>query len=80
MQIGWLCNTGHGYCLIIVMQDLKNIETLVLLTMIAAHSSYYGRALSVSESQDCQATISQLQAEVALRKEAQRKLLLPDFN
>ena len=55
------------------MQDLKNIETLVLLTMIAAHSSNYGRVLSVSESQDCNITISQLQAELALRNEAERK-------
>jgi hypothetical protein len=55
------------------MEDLKNIETLVLLTMLAAHSAYYGRALSISESKECMTTISQLQTELALRREAERK-------
>ncbi len=38
--------------------------------MLAAHFSYYGSVLSISESKECLTTISQLQAELALRIEA----------
>jgi hypothetical protein len=59
-----------------VMQDLKKIETVVLLTMVAAHSSYYGRVLTMNEAADCKTTIHLLQDEIASRRESEEKLLL----
>ena len=60
-----------------VMPDLKKIETVVLLTMVAAHSSYYGRALTVREVTDCKTTIYWIQDEIESRKDSAEKLLLP---
>ena len=51
-----------------VMHDFKKIETSVLHVMLAAHSSYYGRELTVCEAIDCSITIKQLQDEIAARK------------
>lgn len=58
------------------MQELKNIDTVVLLIIVAAHSSYYGRVLTVGEVKDCEITICQLKEEISSWKEAQKKLLL----
>jgi hypoxanthine phosphoribosyltransferase len=56
-----------------VMQDLKKIETVVLLTMMAAHSSYYRRALTVDEVADCKTTIGLIQNEIAFRSANKKK-------
>jgi hypothetical protein len=56
---------------------LKKIETVVLHTMMAAHSSYYGRVLTVSEAADCKITICLIQDEIASRKDSEEKILLP---
>jgi hypothetical protein len=58
------------------MQDLKKIETDVLLTMMAAHSSYYGRVLTADEAANCKTTIHLIQDEIASRKNSDQKLLL----
>jgi hypothetical protein len=58
-----------------VMLYLKKIETDVLLTMVAAHSSYYGKVLTVSEDDDCKTTIYLIQKEIASRKGSAEKLL-----
>jgi len=50
-----------------VMSDLKRIETIVLFTMVAAHSSYYGRLLTEDEVADCKTTICLIQDEIASR-------------
>jgi len=50
------------------MHDLKRVETSVLLVMLAAHSSYYGRELTVCESIDRDITIKLLQDEIVSRK------------
>ncbi len=57
--------------------DFTRLKTGVIQTMIIAHSSYYGRVLTADEEVDCNATISQLQLELALRKIKERQLLLP---
>jgi hypothetical protein len=59
------------------MPDLKKIETVVLLTMVAAHSSYYGRVLTENEAADCKTTIRRIQNEITSRKDSPEKLLLP---
>jgi hypothetical protein len=59
------------------MQNLKKIETSVLLTMITAHAAYYGRALTADETRDCNITISQIQKEIESRKENLGKLVVP---
>ena len=51
------------------MQELKNIKTSILLVMVAAHSSDYGRALTVNEADDCMKAIKELQEEIASRKD-----------
>jgi hypothetical protein len=61
------------------MQDLKKLETLVLQTMVAAHSSYYGRKLTVGETTDCNTTIGWLQDEIASRKNAEVKMVPGPF-
>ena len=58
------------------MQDLKKIETSVLITMIAAYSSYYGRVLTDNESADCKETIKQLQSELENRKKVDLTMIL----
>ena len=50
------------------MPELKRIETNVLLVMLAAHCSDYGRELTRGESIDCDITIKRLRAEIASRK------------
>jgi hypothetical protein len=52
------------------MQELKKIKTSILLVMVAAHSSDYGRILTVDEANDCRITIKELQEEIASRKDA----------
>jgi len=59
------------------MSDFKKIETVVLLTILAAHSSYYGRMLTENEDADCKTTICLIQKEIASRKGSAEKLLLP---
>jgi len=59
-----------------VMQDLKKIETDVLLTMVAAHSSFYGRVLTMNEAACCKTTIHLLQDEIASRRDSEEKLFL----
>ena len=50
------------------MHELKSLETSVLLAMLAAHSSYYGRELTECESIDCEITIKQLHDEITSRE------------
>jgi hypothetical protein len=50
------------------MHDFKKIETSVLLVMLAAYSSDYGRELSDCETIDCNLTIDRLREEIAARK------------
>ncbi len=50
------------------MQDFKTLETAVLITMVNAHSSYYGRKLTEEELSDCKFTINELQGEIESRK------------
>ncbi|MEO7923825.1 MAG: hypothetical protein ABIR30_09115 [Chitinophagaceae bacterium] len=57
------------------MPDFKKIETSVLLTMVAAHEAYYGRLLTGDETSACRITISQIQKEIASRKENSMKLV-----
>jgi hypothetical protein len=52
------------------MQELKKIETAVLLTMLEAYSSYYVRPLTECELIDCDITITQLKDEITSRKDA----------
>ena len=50
------------------MHDFKKIETSVLLVMLAAYSSDYGRPLSDGETIDCAITIKLRQEEIASGK------------
>ncbi|HMK25805.1 MAG TPA: hypothetical protein VK483_07215 [Chitinophagaceae bacterium] len=58
------------------MLELKNIETTVLLTMLAAHSAGYRRFLTKKEAVVCKRTLIRLQSEIELRQKASLALLL----
>lgn len=51
-----------------LMHNFKNIETTVLLTMLAAHAAYYKRSGSQKEYRDCARTINRIQSEIELRR------------
>lgn len=50
------------------MLYLKDIETAVLFTMLAAHSDHYRRLLTREEAAECKKTIIRLQSEIEFRK------------
>jgi len=51
------------------MKEFKQVDTAVLLVIVAAYSADYGRVLTPVETRDCKATISFLQKEIAMRKD-----------
>jgi hypothetical protein len=57
------------------MQDFKNIETMVLLTMLAAHSAYHGITLTKAEMVKRKTTIGMLQEEIASRENCEEKII-----
>jgi len=60
------------------MQKLiKNIDTAVIRTMIAAYSANYGRVRTAIELADSNATIRQLQAEIASRVKTNLQSFFP---
>lgn len=56
------------------MQEFKKIETNVLLVMMAAYSSDYGRELTECEVIDCEKTIRLLREEIASRKKEENSV------
>jgi len=50
------------------MLELKDIETAVLFTMLAAHSASYQKFLTKKEAAGCKRTITRLQSEIKLRQ------------
>ena len=50
------------------MVELKNIDTAVLLTMLAAHDAGYRRFLTKKESMVCKRTLVRLRSEIKLRQ------------
>ena len=50
------------------MLELKNIETAVLLTMLAAHSASYRRFLTKKQTVLYKRTIKRLQSEIEHRQ------------
>jgi len=56
--------------------NYKKLATPVILTMIMAYSSDYGRVLTPGEEIDCNTTFHQLQLEIAIRKATVNQLFL----
>ena len=50
------------------MPDFKNIETAVLLTMLAAYHSYYRELHTKKGFIKCKKTMNRLQSEIEFRK------------
>jgi len=59
------------------MPYFKNIETAVLLTMLAAHSVNYRRLLTKKEATGCKKTIIRLQSEIELRQKGRIDIIAP---
>jgi hypothetical protein len=49
------------------MIQFKKFSTSVLISMVRAHSAYYGRELNPDELNDCKINIDMLQAEIDSR-------------
>ena len=56
------------------MSDIKKIETVVLHTIIAAHSSYCAKALTADEAANCKTIICRIQNEIASRSANKKKI------
>lgn len=51
------------------MTHLENFTTNVLISMVRAHSAYYGRELSPEELKESKLNIDMLQAEIDSRNQ-----------